>query len=154
MYVYRTILELPDGTWLMSMYGNFNQDELVPNDLSSKHEVKFMMRTFIVTSRDRGRTWHYLSSVAVPKTGDPIGEGFVEPAITRLNDGRLLCIMRTGHHYPLYASWSSDNGKTWTAPFYTGIDRACDPCLIKLHDGRLALSWGASLPGRLVENYP
>jgi Neuraminidase (sialidase) len=50
--------------------------------------------------------------------------------------------MRAGHHFPLYASWSSDNGKTWTPPVYTGLDRGCDPCLITLSDGRVALSWG------------
>jgi hypothetical protein len=105
-----------------------------------------MQRTFIVTSGDKGRTWHYLSTVAAPQSGDPVAEGLVEPALTMLKDGRLLCIMRSGHHYPLYASWSSDNGKTWTPPLYTGLDRGCDPCLITLHDGRVALSWGRRFP--------
>jgi len=146
LYVYRTILQMPDGSWLMTMYGNFEEDRLPPQDRDSQQETKFMMRTFIVTSTDEGRSWHFLSSVAVPKSGEPIGEGFVEPAIARLNDGRLLCIMRTGHHYPLYASWSADSGKTWTPPLYTGLDRACDPCLIKLRDGRVALSWGRRYP--------
>jgi hypothetical protein len=146
LYVHRTILEMPDGTWLMTMYGNFNEDTLPPQDSDAQKEATFMARTFIVTSSDQGHSWHYLSSVAVPKSGDPIGEGFNELAIVLLDDGRLLCIMRTGHHYPLYASWSSDAGKTWTPPLYTGLDRACDPCLIKLHDGRLALSWGRRYP--------
>jgi photosystem II stability/assembly factor-like uncharacterized protein len=105
-----------------------------------------MMRTFIVTSTDKGKTWDYLSTVAVPQKGDPVGEGFVEPAITLLEDGRLLCVMRSGHHYPLYSSWSSDGGKTWTAPLYTGFDRGCDPCMITLQDGRVALSWGRRYP--------
>jgi hypothetical protein len=105
-----------------------------------------MMRTFIIQSKDKGRTWDYLSSVAIPHSGDPVGEGFVEPAITLLTDGRLLCIMRSGHHFPLYCSWSSDGGKTWTPPLYTGFDRGCDPCLITLRDGRVALSWGRRYP--------
>jgi hypothetical protein len=142
LFIYRTIIEMPDGSWLMSMYGNFDQDRIHPADGNAQREVKFMMRTFIVTSQDKGRTWSYLSNVAVPHSGDPVGEGFVEPAITLLDDGRLLCVMRTGHHYPLYASWSSDDGKTWTPPLYTGLDRGCDPCLLKLEDGRVALSWG------------
>ncbi|MBK7713766.1 MAG: exo-alpha-sialidase [Bacteroidales bacterium] len=100
-----------------------------------------MQRTFIVSSDDKGATWHYVSTVAAPRAGDPVGEGLVEPAITMLQDGRLLCVMRSGHHFPLYASWSSDNGKTWSDPLYTGLDRACDPCLITLHDGTVALSW-------------
>lgn len=146
IFVYRTIIEMPDGSWLMTMYGNFVNDTIVPSDLDAKAETKYMMRTFIVTSRDKGRSWHYLSNVAIPHSGEPTGEGFVEPAITLLKGGRLLCIMRTGHHYPLYASWSDDNGQTWTAPLYTGLDRACDPCLITLKDGRVALSWGRRFP--------
>ena len=146
LYVYRTILRMPDSTWLMTMYGNFIADTLVPYDTDAKKKTRFMQRTLIVTSTDEGHTWNYLSTVAAPKKGDPIGEGLVEPAITMLEDGRLLCIMRSGHHFPLYASWSSDKGKTWTAPLYTGLDRGCDPCLITLHDGRVALSWGRRFP--------
>ncbi|MCI0563609.1 MAG: glycoside hydrolase [Nitrososphaera sp.] len=146
LYVHRSIIEMPDGSWLMTMYGNFDEDTSSPQDGDAKKETSFMMRTFIVASTDRGHSWHYLSSVAVPKSGDPIGEGFGEPAITLLDDGRLLVIMRTGHHFPLYASWSADAGKTWTPPLYTGLDRACDPHLINLRDGRLALSWGRRYP--------
>jgi hypothetical protein len=146
LYVYRTILTMPDSSWLMTMYGNFISDTLVPLDSDAKNETRFMQRTLIVISRDEGHSWTYLSTVAAPDRGDPIGEGLVEPALTMLNDGRLLCIMRSGHHFPLYASWSSDNGLTWSAPLYTGLDRGCDPCLIKLHDGRIALSWGRRFP--------
>ena len=137
---------MPDNTWLMTMYGNFSADTLVPYDADAKKETRYMQRTLIVTSTDEGRTWNYLSTVAAPSTGDPVAEGFVEPAITMLKDGRLLCIMRSGHHFPLYATWSSDKGKSWTSPVYTGLDRGCDPCLITLHDGRAALSWGRRFP--------
>ncbi len=142
LYVHRSIIEMPSGSWLMTMCGNFAEDNLPPQDSDAEGETTFMQRTFVVQSNDQGRTWHYLSSVAVPKSGDPVGEGFVEPTMTLLDDGRLLCVMRSGHHYPLYASWSSDGGQTWTFPMYTGLDRGCDPCLIKLADGRVALSWG------------
>ena len=146
LFVYRTIIPMPDSTWLMTMYGNFRSDTLVPGDEDARKETLYMQRSLIVTSADKGLTWHYLSTIAAPVKGDPVGEGLVEPAITRLQDGRLLCIMRSGHHFPLYASWSSDNGKSWTVPVYTGLDRGCDPCLITLHDGRVALSWGRRFP--------
>ncbi|MGV8094572.1 MAG: sialidase family protein [Mangrovibacterium sp.] len=116
IFVYRTIIEMPDGSWLATMYGNFASDTIPPKGRDAMEETKFMMRTFIITSADKGCTWNYLSTVAAPHSGDPVGEGFVEPAITLLNDGRLLCVMRTGHHFPLYSSWSSDGGKTWTPP--------------------------------------
>jgi BNR repeat-like domain len=146
LYVYRTILEMPDKSWLLTMYGNFYTDTLQPPDRFSQSEVKYMMRSFVLTSHDQGRSWRYLSTIAAPMEGEPIGEGFVEPAITKLADGRLLCILRTGHHYPLYACYSSDNGKSWTDPVYTGLDRGCDPCLVTLADGRLVLSWGRRFP--------
>ncbi|MFO7668020.1 MAG: exo-alpha-sialidase [Bacteroidales bacterium] len=146
IYVYRTILEMPDGTWLMTMYGNFTSDTIVPFDADARKELTTMQRTIIVTSGDQGHTWDFLSTVASPKPGDPVGEGFVEPAITLLKDGRLLCVMRSGHHFPLYASWSEDGGRTWSPPLYTGLDRGCDPCLITLEDGRVALSWGRRFP--------
>lgn len=146
LFVYRTILKVDDGSWLMTMYGNFAGDTLVPAEKDAIEETQFMGRAIIVTSNDEGQTWKYLSAIAVPTSGEPVGEGFVEPAITLLKDGRLLCVMRTGHHFPLYAAWSSDMGKTWTPPVYTGLDRGCDPCLITLRDGRVALSWGRRFP--------
>jgi len=142
IFVYRTILTMADRSWLMTMYGNFEPDTITPYDKDAFLETQFMSRTIIMTSTDEGHSWKYLSTVAAPVAGEAVGEGFVEPAITLLKDGRLLCIMRAGHHFPLYASWSSDNGKTWTPPVYTGLDRGCDPCLITLSDGRVALSWG------------
>jgi len=142
LYVYRTILEMPDGSWLMTLYGNFEKDNLPIYNQNAKTETRFMMRSFVVKSTDQGRTWHYLSSIAVPREGDPIGEGFVEPAIVLLANGHLLSVMRTGHHFPLYAAWSADGGKTWTSPMYTGLDRGVDPNLIRLRDGRIALGWG------------
>jgi hypothetical protein len=146
LYVYRTIVEMPDGTWLMTMYGNFATDNLRPFEADAQKELAYMQRTFVVTSTDEGRTWNYLSTVASPRVGDPVGEGFVEPAITLLDDGKLLCVMRSGHHFPLYASWSEDAGRSWSPPMYTGLDRGCDPCLITLHDGRVSLSWGRRYP--------
>lgn len=146
LFNYRTIIEMPDGSWLMTMYGNFSTDTIIPPDADAQKELTCMQRTIIVTSKDQGHTWHYLSTVASPAPGDPVGEGFVEPAITLLKDGRLLCIMRSGHHFPLYASWSEDAGRSWSPPMYTGLDRGCDPCLITLEDGRVALSWGRRFP--------
>ena len=72
--------------------------------------------------------------------------GFDEPTILRLRDRQILCVMRTGHFSPLYASWSNDDGKTWTEPRYTGLERGCDPQLLMLEDGRILLSYGERFP--------
>jgi len=50
MYVYRTILEMPDGTWLMTMYGNFTTNTIMPRDADAQNELTTMQRTIIVTS--------------------------------------------------------------------------------------------------------
>jgi hypothetical protein len=146
LFVFRSLVERLDGSWLMTMYGNFAADTTLAWDRNAGTENSAMQRAFVVLSQDQGRTWDYLATIAAPRAGDPIGEGFVEPTMTRVADGRLLCILRTGHHYPLYASWSSDDGETWTPPVYTGLDRGCDPCLLALQDGRVALSWGRRFP--------
>ena len=145
-YFYRNMVELPNGTFLTTMEGNLEKDKLPPNDRRSASEALYMQRTIVVTSQDQGRTWDYLSTVAVPVPGDPVGEGFDEPTILRLPDGQILCVMRTGHFSPLYASWSNDDGRTWSEPRYTGLDRGCDPQLLMLEDGRILLSYGERFP--------
>ncbi len=78
---------MPDSTWLMTMYGNFVSDTIIPYDSDARKETKYMQRTFIVSSDDKGNNWHYVSTVAAPLRGDPVGEGLVEPALTMLTDG-------------------------------------------------------------------
>ncbi len=146
LYVYRTILQMADGTWLATLEGNLESDTITPTDHQSKIETAVKQRTIVVASTDEGHTWNYLSTVAYPRADDPVGEGFVEPTFMQLDDGRLLCVMRTGHYYPLYSCWSSDQGKTWTTPLYTGLERGCDPCLLRLRDGRILLSYGKRFP--------
>ena len=146
LYFYRDMLEMPDGTLMTTMEGNLEQDNLPPTDRRSSSETHYQQRTFTLISKDQGRSWDYYSTVAAPKPGDPVGEGFTEPSLLHLGGGRLLCIMRTGHFTPLYASWSEDWGKTWSEPVYTGLDRGCDPTLLKLRDGRVLLSYGLRFP--------
>lgn len=146
LYVCRDILEMPDGTLIASAEGNFEEDNIVPTSGPGKKETNYLGRTFIISSKDAGQSWKYLSTVVAPSSDDPVDEGFGEPTLAHLNNGQLLCIMRTGHHRPLYACWSSDQGKSWTEPVYTGLERGCWPCLVKLADGRLALSYGVRYP--------
>ena len=146
LYFYRDMLEMPDGTLMTTMEGNLEQDNLPPTDRRSSSETHYQQRTFTLISKDEGRSWDYFSTVAAPKPGDPVGEGFTEPSLLHMGEGRLLCVMRTGHFTPLFASWSEDWGKTWSEPVYTGLDRGCDPTLLKLRDGRVLLSYGLRFP--------
>ena len=99
--VYRTILQLADGTWLATLEGSMESDTLKTADHQSKIETPFKQRTIVVSSSDEGHTWKYVSTVAYPRADDPVGEGFVEPAIMQLDDGRLLCVMP---HRPLLSA--------------------------------------------------
>jgi hypothetical protein len=145
LFFHRAVVELPDGSLLAAMYGNFEQDAARPTHPWSVTETKYKQRAFVVRSTDRGETWRYLTSVAVPdpaQTDDT--EGFNEWSMVRLDDGRLLGVIRTGHFTPLVASWSRDDGRTWTSPQTPpGLGPAgVDPYLLKLKDGRLALAYG------------
>jgi len=144
LFFHRTVVELRDGSLLATMYGNFEQDTIVPTNPRSKSETKYKLRTFVVRSTDRGQTWRYWSTVAVPnpKVVDD-SEGFNEWSIARLADGRLFGVIRTGHYTPLVVTWSADDGKTWTKPIApAGLTPGGDPYVILLKDGRLALSYG------------
>lgn len=141
---HRGIVDLRDGSLLAAMYGNFEHDTITPTNPRSKLESKYKLRAFTVRSTDQGLTWRYVSTVVAPdpKVVDD-SEGFNEWSIVRLADGQLLGIIRTGHYTPLVASWSSDEGKTWTMPLTPrGIGPGCDPYVMRLSDGRLALAYG------------
>lgn len=146
LYVHRSIVQRNDGALLATLEGNLADDTEQPNDECSKTESRYRGRSVVVISRDQGVSWEFLSTIAVSQAGDPVGEGFGEPTMIQLNDGRLLCLMRTGHYTPMYASWSDDGGASWSEPAYTGLDRGCDPCLLQLQDGRVAVSYGKRFP--------
>ena len=145
LFCHRAIIQLEDGSLLMSLYGNFQSDTIKPTNPQSKVETKYKLRAFVATSTDQGYTWHYLSSVAVPVSGHTDNsEGFNEWSMVQLNDGRILAVVRTGHFTPFVTSISTDQGHTWSKPepvpeFGPG---GCDPYLLKLDDGRIAISWG------------
>ncbi|MFC2076525.1 sialidase family protein [candidate division KSB1 bacterium] len=145
LFFHRAVVELSDGSLLAAMYGNFEEDSSPPTHPWSKTESKYKLRAFAVRSTDDGKSWQYLASVAVPDRSRPDdSEGFNEWSIVRLDDGRLLGVIRTGHFTPLVVCWSEDEGRTWTDPKTIpdlGL-AGCDPFLLKLSDGRLALAYG------------
>ena len=151
LYWWRSIIEMPDGSLLATIEGNFYSDRVVPtgrrNQAETHSEDSYKLRTAVMRSTDGGETWDYLSTVAYPQPDDDaVGEGFGEPTMIRLDNGHLLCVMRSGNYTPLYSAWSSDEGRTWSGPVYTGLERGLDPCLLKLADGRVLLSYGMRYP--------
>ncbi len=145
LFCHRSILELNDGSLIAALYGNFETDTITPTNDQSKLETRYKLRAFIARSMDDGTTWHYSSSLAVPDIHHPDqSEGYNEWSMVQLNDGRIFAVIRTGHFTPLVMCFSSDQGQSWSKPeVCTEFGPAgCDPCLLKLSDGRIALSYG------------
>jgi hypothetical protein len=105
-------------------------------------------RTCVIYSRDDGATWHYLSTVASPDR-HPLpaqAEGYCEPDLLYLGDGRLLCVMRSGgsptgrlmeRYTHLVACRSDDGGLTWTPPEPIA-PYGVKPILLRMSSGLIA----------------
>ena len=139
---FRSVLELPSGDLLATMYGSFEADKSVAQYPGGQAPDMKKFRSFLVRSEDQGRNWTYLSTIAV---GDVGQEGFAEPCMVRLtqgsNPGRLICLLRTGRNNPLYQVVSDDDGKTWSEPGKLELVGVA-PSLIEMDDGVLAVSFG------------
>jgi len=110
--LHRSILELPGGDLLTTLYCRFEGDSAA----SGYMPTMLKSRTVVVRSRDHGASWAYLATVGVDSG---VGtEGFAEPVLARVSQGahagRLICIMRTGRQ--LHQAHSDDNGVTWEHP--------------------------------------
>jgi photosystem II stability/assembly factor-like uncharacterized protein len=89
------------------------------------------------TSQDRGAAWKLLSTIRTDHNLD-------EANATQLPDGRLVMMARPEGDI----SWSSDEGKTWTAPATFGM-RLYAPSLYTLRDGTLVSLHGSYTRGGL-----
>lgn len=119
------LIEMEDGSRLASGYGHF------PNELK--------YRAYLIRSTDRGKSWQYFSTIAyAPDIGS---EGFCEPSIARLRNGRLIAVMRVGSREPMYQCYSLDGGRTWTKPECINA-RSVEPDLLLMSNGVLVCSYG------------
>jgi hypothetical protein len=129
------IIELPDGGLLMPLDGTISPDREV--GIGSEPS-----RCFLLRSDDGGDNWEYWSTVAF----DPASIiNFMEPGMTRLKDGRLVCLMRT-HHRPyrqdnMWFTWSNDDGITWSPPKRTPL-WGFPADVLQLRDGRVLAVYG------------
>jgi hypothetical protein len=89
-------------------------------------------RALVVRSRDSGRTWGDVSTIA---------EGFNECAFLRLPGGRLLAAMRH-RKSGLWTTFSTDKGYTWSEPNQVTEGRRYPADLILLPSGRVLVVYG------------
>ena len=121
------IIELPDGGLIFALHG----------PLGSGGVASFLMK-----SDDGGDNWEYFSTMAY----DPAGIiGRVEPGMTRLKNGKLVCLYRTSHkpgrQDNMWANYSDNDGITWSAPERTEL-WGFPADILQLQDGRVLAVYG------------
>ena len=125
------VLQLPDGTCLMGIYGA---------DYGSS-----VCRAYAVRSHDGGERWGEPSLIACDSEGRL---SFEEPALVRAADGSLLAILRCGEpgkYEYLYQARSFDQGRSWVNLGVTPM-WGHPAHLLLLADGRLLCSYGYRRP--------
>lgn len=151
----RKIVSIEDGSLLVSMYSRNTKGNNIENQF----------RSIALRSDDRGKTWHYLSTIAFDGKEDSRGEGFDETSLLVLNDGKILSFIRSGASYqaslgssnnnnwdnkmpfsygkqtPVYLSSSIDGGKNWSIPDPI-TEFGVWPDAIQLENGIIAVSYG------------
>lgn len=122
-YTHRSLVALPDGALLCTYYSTRpGQDKAYCG---------------LLRSTDGGQTWAHFAEIA----SDPAApaEGYDEPAMVRLANGDLLCLLRTGG--PMFQTRSRDGGRTWSPPVQV-LDHGVNPDLCLMHSGVLVASYG------------
>lgn len=135
-------LELDDNMLLSCTYNVYYPDsngKILPSGVT------------FYESTDNGRTWFFRSTI--PYQPDEVTDslwsqrnvvGFSEPTISRVNKDLIICIMRSTEQNmitPLYKSFSTDGGKTWSTPEAFTPNGVC-PQLLKLGNGVLVMTSG------------
>ncbi len=126
-WAYEGLLELDDGSLLMTLYGWMDGDQVrEDNPMFPIADEAYKTRVIAVKSSDGGRSWKYLSTICYhPEMGR---EGADETTIIKLPTGDIFAAMRTGLHgyrdklgresldEPLLVTWSRCNGEKWAEP--------------------------------------
>ena len=137
----QSIIRTPNGDLLLAVYGHA-ADGYVSNHKQSSSQLLVGARpslteclrlqkngslytTAFYSSADDGLTWEYTSRVdvtdAMVASKGGAGEGPCEPTMVTLADGRVLAAFRLEGGHPVWLSYSSDNGKTWTGKCATNL---------------------------------
>lgn len=115
------VLKMKNGRLILPLARHsvlIDPDEFMPGDLC------------FVYSDDDGRTWSKAATELLNPFKNNV-DGYEEPGIYELDDGRLWCYIRTNTGFQ-YESFSSDCGLTWSTPepnlFFSS---PCSPMSVK-----------------------
>jgi len=129
------IIELDDGGLLMPLDGTISRE--------FSAQGGELARSFLLRSDDDGRNWEYWATIAFD--GADI-LSFVEPGMTRLHSGKLICLMRCqvrpGRRFDnMWLVTSDDDGASWSRPVRTPL-WGYPADVIQLNDGRVLAVYG------------
>ncbi len=98
-------------------------------------------RSLFFESTD-GQEWQFLAAVfSLP--------GNIQPSVVRLDDDRLLAVMRPLQAGSLWVTESCDSGHTWSSPRESGFANPVSPAaLLRLANGHLVLVFNDSTTER------
>lgn len=121
--------ETDAGTWLLGSHeANWNTSPLTT-------------RQYVLRSEDRGKSWN---AVPGPRPGGWNVKGYGRMDEGRpidLGGGKIMLLIRTPTGR-LWASWSEDDGKTWTKPKPTALVHPdAPPMLFKHPDGQTLIAF-------------
>ena len=121
------IIELPDKGLIFALSGRIKPGE---------------WQSFMMRSDDGGDNWEFFSTMAY----DPAGIiGWGEPGMTRLKDGKLVCLYRTSHlpgrQDNMWFNYSLNDGITWSLLERTSL-WGYPADILQLQDGRVLAVYG------------
>jgi len=126
-----------------------NKPVLLPNNvlLSPSSKEGDGWKVHFEASADKGKTWTMIGPINDGKTANAI-----QPSILIYKDGRLQILARSKER-AILQSWSSDNGKTWSALTPTELpNNNSGTDAVTLKDGRQLLVYNHVLPPDSVKN--
>jgi hypothetical protein len=136
-------LEVGDGTWLLFVLGGHESSSDSALEWSGVHCIAATYR-----SADNGRSW----STPIALDGYPaVGKNLdlTEPYATRLDDGRILALIRPVYSPWMWETWSHDGGLTWTPTTRAAVTSyAC--AMLPHQTASGALVFGGRFPGNAI----
>ncbi|MHC4874331.1 MAG: sialidase family protein [Planctomycetota bacterium] len=143
---YNPVIERSSTSTGFSFWRYFlNDGDRLCGAMMGKYFGDLSSRTVFVESKDQGKSWNYVNDIAHEHEFGR--DGMTEPALRRVADGSLLCLMRRGGGHRVAQTRSLDNGLTWSEPERL-VARGVDPDLYVMSDGTLVSSYGR--PGQFI----
>ena len=136
------IVALRDGTLLLPVYVRDHAAAVASLEEARLHGAE-RFGSYVVRSRDDGRTWGDASLVA---------PAMDETALAVLPGGTVIALLRgTAPPAELWSAVSEDDGRTWSAPAQVTVPEQVPADLVQLSDGSILLAYGNRNPPYRIE---